>query len=272
MVALKGDLFAAEFGFAADFEIKSTDATPDMEEAYAGSIGTHSNWGLTDDGEHVVLFSWDGASDLVADRDMVNLGTPSDTNDIGDKTGDGGGPITWARVTDLFDPVRFDLPGVSWTCAPAPGSGPLTGCPASGGAGELAAGVPVSLEAGDSVLFSVAAPILLTATGSLVNTASIAPPAGIPDTDPSGNAATDTDSLLPLGACGAPHDRHLTGTVDGARLFRACRTITAGELAVVLPGGDLTLRAGEAIVLGEGFAVETDCQLQLELDPSLASG
>lgn len=83
VVAFDGAGFLATFGFAADFEIHGTDAgTPDM---VAVDVGPSA--GMTNSGENVVLFTWDGASDLVADLDMVNLGTPSSSNTIGDKTG-----------------------------------------------------------------------------------------------------------------------------------------------------------------------------------------
>jgi uncharacterized repeat protein (TIGR01451 family) len=86
LVAFDGAGFEATFGFKADFELHGTDAgTPDMIETYAGSIGASA--GLTNSGENAVIFYWDGASDLVLDVDMTNLGTPSSTNDIGNKTG-----------------------------------------------------------------------------------------------------------------------------------------------------------------------------------------
>lgn len=83
VIAFDGDAFATSFGFAADFEIFGTDAgTADM-------IGTNvgASAGLTNSGENAVLFTWDGSSDLVTDVDMVNIGTPTATNAIGDKTG-----------------------------------------------------------------------------------------------------------------------------------------------------------------------------------------
>ncbi len=84
VVAFDGAGFLVHHGFRADYEIHGTEAgTPDMIAVDVGS----SSAGLTNGGEGVVLFVWDGASDLVSDVDMVNLGTPTDTNDIGDKTG-----------------------------------------------------------------------------------------------------------------------------------------------------------------------------------------
>ena len=57
-------------------------AVPDMLEAIPGSI--NFGGGLTNSGEVVVLFSWDGASDLVTDLDYVMWG---DAAEAIDKTG-----------------------------------------------------------------------------------------------------------------------------------------------------------------------------------------
>ncbi|MHC5109826.1 MAG: lamin tail domain-containing protein [Planctomycetota bacterium] len=86
VVAFDGAGFNTTFGFAADFEVGGTDAgTPDMVEGYPGSVG--ATFGLTNSGESVRLFFWDGASDLVQDVDLLNVGTPSATNAIISKTG-----------------------------------------------------------------------------------------------------------------------------------------------------------------------------------------
>ncbi len=83
VVAFDGAGFLATFGATADFEIHGTDAgTPDMIATAVGSSA-----GLTNSGENAVLFFWDGASDLVSDVDMVNIGTPSSANDVAAKTG-----------------------------------------------------------------------------------------------------------------------------------------------------------------------------------------
>jgi len=82
VVAFSGSGFETTYGFKADFEIMGTDAgTPDMIATNVGATA-----GLTNSGENAVLFVWDGVSDLIQDVDMVNLGTPSASNDIADKT------------------------------------------------------------------------------------------------------------------------------------------------------------------------------------------
>lgn len=81
-IAFDGAGFLAEYGLIADFEMKGTDAsTPDMIATDLGATA-----GLTNSGEHVTLFAWDGIAATVEDVDMARIGTPSATNDIGDKT------------------------------------------------------------------------------------------------------------------------------------------------------------------------------------------
>ncbi|GJQ62360.1 MAG: hypothetical protein SCALA702_14130 [Melioribacteraceae bacterium] len=80
-IAFDGAGFFANYGIAADYEIKGTDDTPDMLSEF-----TVSSSGLTNSGEQTTLFYWDGVSDLVQDVDMVFLGTPSTTNMIANKT------------------------------------------------------------------------------------------------------------------------------------------------------------------------------------------
>ena len=120
VVAFDGAGFLASFGFAADFELLGTDAgTPDMLEAFTGSIGASA--GLTNSGENATLFYWDGVGDLVSDVDMINLGTPSSSNDIGNKTGvfvDGpdAGVITTTYQIDTYTmPQQISDPGFGFS-------------------------------------------------------------------------------------------------------------------------------------------------------------
>ena len=75
VIALKND-FSTEFGFEPDFDINPNgvddgDAIPDMLN---GGSGIGSNSGLTNSGEVIVLFYWDGVSDLVQDVDIALWG------------------------------------------------------------------------------------------------------------------------------------------------------------------------------------------------------
>ncbi len=116
VIAFNGATFTTTFGFTADYELLAMDAaTPDMLPAYDGSIGTAA--GLTNSGESATLFFWDGASDLVSDVDMVIIGTPTEANSIGNKTGlmvDGpdAGPAPSTYADDAFTmPQQTSDPG-----------------------------------------------------------------------------------------------------------------------------------------------------------------
>ncbi len=100
VISLAGsDAFATAWAFLPDYELfedaASADPVPDMREALPDSINGQGN--LTDSGEFAVLFTWDGASDLVQDLDYVVWG---DQAEAVDKTGiaidgpDAGGNIS----------------------------------------------------------------------------------------------------------------------------------------------------------------------------------
>ena len=55
--------------------------------------------------------------------------------------------------------------------------------------------------------------------------------------------------------------------ITAVETYEACRTITAGPDVTVTDMGDLTLRAGESIVLGNGFSVESGGTFAAEVDP-----
>jgi hypothetical protein len=86
-VALAGsDDFFIEYGIDPTYELFEdgigADGVADMREALPGSINNQG--GLTNGGEVVVLYTWDGASDLVADMDYAVWG---DQDEAVDKTG-----------------------------------------------------------------------------------------------------------------------------------------------------------------------------------------
>lgn len=87
--------------------------------------------------------------------------------------------------------------------------------------------------------------------------------------------ACDVGSVEAL-PCVAPWaaDEELVGmTVSTAELFEACYTITAGPGFVVEgPGGLAILEAREAILLRDGFAVESGGSFQAIRDPAAGSG
>jgi len=112
VVAFDGLEFFNIFGVEADLEILGTSTTAvDLEENWVGAIGATA--GLTDETETLVLFFWDGSSDLVIDSDYVFWGTPTPTNPAVCKTG-----VTVGGSTYLDD---TDPAGQVGTAAPANG-------------------------------------------------------------------------------------------------------------------------------------------------------
>lgn len=99
-IAIAGsDGFFAEFGFEPDFELFEdgavADGIADMREALPGSI--NGQGGLTNSGEVVVMYTWDGESDLVQDIDYALWG---DGDEAVDKSGVGiDGPDADADVS-----------------------------------------------------------------------------------------------------------------------------------------------------------------------------
>lgn len=76
-IALSGAGFNTSFGKPADFEIKNDDAnTPDMARPSATSVGATA--GLSNASEVLILFYWDGQSDLVQDVDYAVWGTKAE--------------------------------------------------------------------------------------------------------------------------------------------------------------------------------------------------
>ncbi len=83
-VALAGsDDFSSEYGFDPTYELYEdgggADAVPDMREALPGSI--NGQGGLSNSGEIVILYAWDGESDLVGDIDYAVWGDKAEAVD-----------------------------------------------------------------------------------------------------------------------------------------------------------------------------------------------
>ena len=103
------------------YEDGSPDGIPDMREALAGSINNQG--GLTNGGEVVILYHWDGASDLVTDLDYVVW---VDKNEAVDKTGvlswtsRAGKPNEWnsEKWLTVTEAMALDEPDNSWMSDP----------------------------------------------------------------------------------------------------------------------------------------------------------
>ncbi len=116
------DTFAGSYGVAPDFElVKGATADPahDMREVFPGSINGTTAPTLSDAGEIVVLYYWDGQSDLVFDIDVFMWGTG--TTYRFDKTGvciDGPDADTTPSCYQPDTPVGAQRP-----CLAVPGGG-----------------------------------------------------------------------------------------------------------------------------------------------------
>ncbi len=97
--------------------------------------------------------------------------------------------VTGATVTDN---LPANLTGATWTAV-------YTGTGSSGAAsGSGSIGTAINLAAGGTATFTLSATSLSTATGNLVNTATVAAPPTFTDTNPNNNSATDTDTPFPI--------------------------------------------------------------------------
>ena len=81
VIASNGADFENYYGQAADYEIISADDnTPDM-------VSINQNMpGITNAGEGIALFFWNGNDDLMQDVDLMNAGIPNETSEIVDKS------------------------------------------------------------------------------------------------------------------------------------------------------------------------------------------
>ncbi|MDX2034803.1 MAG: SdrD B-like domain-containing protein [Blastocatellia bacterium] len=102
----------------------------------------------------------------------------------------GPGNVENAAVADRM-PVN--LQNISWTCQiTTPGSGPgASACGGPSGTGDI--NTTLSLRSGGVASYIVRARVSASATGNLINTATVANPPNVTDPNPGNNRATDTD-------------------------------------------------------------------------------
>ncbi|MCF7221629.1 hypothetical protein [Marilutibacter chinensis] len=94
--------------------------------------------------------------------------------------------VTGAQIDD---PLPSGIADATWTCGDATGGAT---CGDASGTGGIA--TTADLPAGSSVTYTLNMQVPIGFGGDLTNTATVAAPAGITDTDPSNNTASDTDT------------------------------------------------------------------------------
>jgi uncharacterized repeat protein (TIGR01451 family) len=161
---------------------------------------------------------------------FVDLGLSKDDGQDGAIPGDtvsyiitasnlGPGDAMGALVKDT---VQAPLTGVVWTCT-ANGSAVCGNPSGSGDINEL-----VDLPSGDSVVFTFVGTIDPTATGLLMNTATISPPSDQTELDWSNNNATDTDILVLSADLSITLDDGVTEAVPGEFTMYSINVSNAG--------------------------------------------
>lgn len=110
--------YQTAYGRLPDFELfedgTTPDAVPELVEAFPGAINAGPLSGsnvpaLSDIGESLVLYSWDGITDLVQDLDYLAWGNYAGS--LVDKSGITVGEDTYADDTDPGDQDVTDVPG-----------------------------------------------------------------------------------------------------------------------------------------------------------------
>lgn len=133
---------------------------------------------ISESGTDLAITKTNGVSSLVSGQTVTYLITAINA-----------GPLpAGATVTDNFPAA---LQGATWTCAAGGGAS----CGMASGAGALSQSI--NLPVNGTVTFTVTATVAADAAGTLTNTASIAPAAGITDSNLANNIATDTDTITP---------------------------------------------------------------------------
>jgi len=126
--------------------------------------------------------------------------------------------VTGATVRDIFSQK---IAGTSWTCTASGGS-----CTPSG-SGNINNDM-INLPAGGTLTYTVVANIRSTAIGPLINTATVAVPAGVTDPDISNNSATDTDTRATSADLGITKAADIPSYVPGDPMTYTIRVSNAG--------------------------------------------
>ncbi len=135
------------------------------------------------------------------------------------------GPST-ANGATVSDPLSSKLGAASWTCAASVGGS----CGAASGNGPI--NTTVNLLPGATATFTITTSVLATATGQLVNTATVTSPGGVPDTTPGNNGATDTDTINASGDLSITKTNGVNAVTPGTQITYTIVASNAGPSAI----------------------------------------
>ena len=86
--------------------------------------------------------------------------------------------------------------------------------------------------------------------------------------DVQGNITRVDRRFSTVAACAGTQNLTLANeSVDDTRVHEACDSITVGPSYEIQTPGNVTLRARDAISLGDGFSVRTDGSFEAAIDP-----
>lgn len=150
----------------------------------------------------------------------VTAGTQTTYNIV--VTNNGPSAITGAQVTDA---LPSQLTGATWNCAASAGSS----CDATAGTGAI--NTKVNLLPNGAATFTLTATILATASGSVANSASVAPPSGVSDNNMNNNSATDSDLINAVADLGIVKTANKTSVIRGETLTYTIEVTNNGPSA-----------------------------------------
>src|SRR4029079_8793700 len=156
----------------------------------------------------------------VSKTDNVTSLTPGNT--VGyDITVVNNGPsaVVGASVGDV---VPAAITAATWTCIPSAGAS----CGTSAGTGDVV--TTADLPVGSSANVHLAGTVASGATGSVANTAIVAPPVDITDPNASNNTATDNDALDPVADVFVTKTNGITSQSPGATSVYTINVTDAG--------------------------------------------
>lgn len=182
-------------------------------------LTTTRNIPLTSTSADVSITKTDGVTTTVPGGSVTYTITASNA---------GPGNAPGSTVADTF-PAGLTC---AWTCGGAGG-----GTCAASGNGNIS-DATVNLPAGGSVTYTANCAIAASATGTLSNTATVAPAAGVTDPSPSNNSATDTDTLTPRANLAVTKTDGVTTATPGGSVTYTITASNAGQSDA--PGSTVT--------------------------------